>query len=72
MPSFNDFIENYLDDETIIRIVERAQAKSNQAILQIDKENPLSILGNQVMAISFTISVELLREYHRWLSEYPS
>lgn len=69
MRSFNDFIENHLSDEAMTKILSNAMAKGNQAALQMSGSDRSEVLGHQLVAVSFSISVELLREYHHWLEE---
>lgn len=69
MRSFNDFIESHLSDETMAKILSNAMVKGNQAALQTSGSDRSEIPGRQMIAVSFSISVELLREYHHWLEE---
>lgn len=69
MSSFNNFITDCLSDETIEEILSAAMAKGNQASLQVSGTDRSEIVGRQILAVSFTVSVELLRRYHQWLAE---
>lgn len=67
LKDFEDFLKNRLTDENMAQILSAAMAKGNQASIQTAGNDRAEIVGQQILAVSFTISIQLLREYHQWL-----
>ena len=66
MKDFQDFIAS-LDEETVLGIVDDANLKASQ--IREDTPPGASYLGNQIGVVSFTIALELLGCYHKWLHD---
>lgn len=65
MKSFDDFIKTLTEDE-IAAIIDECQ----EPLAAVHKESSSSTaLGNQIGAISYFVSLGLLRRYHEWLQQ---
>lgn len=67
MKSFEDFMLSITGD-VIEQISDDATLKAKQLEKPIDNDLQ-KYFGNQVAAIAFTISLELLGLYHKWLEQ---
>lgn len=62
--SFNDFVGS-ISLDTIYQISDDAAAKMQEIAAHMDAQSP-AVLGTQVAAVAYTISIELLGLYHKW------
>lgn len=69
MRDFNDFVRS-ISTETLMAISSDAQLKMAEVQKSIDLSGP-ALLGTQVVAVAYTISLELLGLYHQWLEQTP-
>lgn len=69
MKDFNDFIIS-IDTETAESIARDVNLKMEQARTKFDPSDP-KFLGTQLTAAAYTISLELLGLYHKWLWQMP-
>lgn len=67
MKNFNDFLAS-LNEETIAEIMSDANLKTESIRSSMDKNHP-AYQGNQIGAVAFTIALEILGLYHKWLFE---
>lgn len=66
MKSFEEFWNSVTNEE----IVELAN-NANSAIADIisNTENPENLIGNQIVMVSLSITHDILKRYHEWISE---
>jgi len=66
MKSFEEFWNSVTNEE----IVELAN-NANSAIAYIisNTENPENLIGNQIVMVSLSITHDILKRYHEWISE---
>lgn len=66
MKSFEEFWNSVTNEE----IVELAN-NANSAIADIisNTENPENLIGNQIVMVSLSITHDILKHYHEWISE---
>lgn len=69
MRSFDDFMASFGPDE-IMAIVDDANQKAQDIRNEMDASDP-AFVGTQIGMISYTIAIELLGLYHKWLEETP-
>lgn len=62
--SFNDFVGSISLDK-IYQISDDVEAKLREIASNMGEQNP-AVLGTQIAAVSYTISIELLGLYHKW------
>lgn len=67
MRSFDDFMSSFSLEE-VYAIVDDANQKASEIRCEMDPNNP-AFVGTQVGVISYTIAIELLGLYHKWLEE---
>lgn len=65
--SFDDFMRTIKPDY-IEQIAEDANEKATAILSNMGPSNP-GLLGTQVGVISYTIAIELLGLYHKWLEQ---
>lgn len=65
--NFNDFLDS-ITQETVEQIANDANIKAQQTRGDMSPNDP-RFIGTQVGALSFTISLELLGLYHKWLEQ---
>lgn len=66
MLSFDDFMTT-LTPDVLSGIIDDANLKAQQ--MRDKSGNSLTSFGNQIGAVSYTISLELLACYHKWLEQ---
>lgn len=69
MRSFNDFMSSF-SPEDVMAIVDDANQKAQDIRNTMSPSDP-SFVGSQIGVISYTIAIELLGLYHKWLEETP-
>lgn len=67
MKDFNDFLK-FISPDVMTAIFEDANKKASDIREKTDFTN-VAWLGNQIGIISYTIALELLGLYHKWLEQ---
>lgn len=67
MKDFNEFLASISPEDTA-EIMNDANQKALQMRETMDPHDPARF-GNQIGAISYTIALELLGLYHKWLEQ---
>ena len=65
MEDFRDFVSS-ISEADVASIIDDASAKAAEARKRMSPESP-DFFGNQLGVISYTIALELLGLYHKWL-----
>lgn len=66
MASFDDFMST-LTEDVVAAIVDDANLKAQE--IRKNCGSGLSTIGTQIGIVSYTISLELLACYHKWLEQ---
>ena len=67
MRSFDEFMSSFGMDE-VMAIIDDANQKAREVSGQMAPDDP-AFIGTQIGAISYTIAIELLGLYHKWLEQ---
>ena len=69
MRSFDDFMSSF-GIEDVYAIIDDANQKAFEVRTEMNPNDP-AFVGTQFGIISYTIAIELLGLYHKWLEEEP-
>lgn len=70
MQSFDEFMASFGPEE-VMSIIDDANQKAQDIRNKMEPSDP-AFFGTQIGAISYTIAIELLGLYHKWLEETSS